>query len=329
MARVPVLLPVALDTTYDYRLPPGMNAPPGSFVLVPFGRQERLGVVWDSPAEGSGEIAEAKLKTIAECIDLPPLPATSLRFVEWVARYTLAPKGMVLRLMMGAASAFEAAPQRFGVRLVGEPPHRVTPGRQRVIGIAKDGLIRSKSALAMEAGVSPAVVDGLVQAGTLVQVELPEKRFPRPDPERKRPDFNDSQTVAVHALHSAVDAARFSVSLIDGVTGSGKTEVYFEAVARALAAGKQALVLLPEIALTSQFVERFRGRFGVPPIEWHSAVGQTERGRIWRAVASGEAMARGSVSPKNSQNNVGQNAKANATPSMNAPITPPPVARCW
>ena len=288
-ARVPVLLPVALDSTYDYKLLAGVDAPPGSFVMVPFGKQERLGVVWDAPTEGGKEVAESKLKAIAEVLDVPPLPAIAMRFVEWVAKYTLGQKGMVLRLMMGASAAFESVPQKFGVRLVGEPPHRVTPGRQRVINIAKDGLIRGKSALAMEAGVSPAVVDGLVQSGTLVQVELPQKTYPLPDPKTSQPEFNGSQEIAVHALRSAVDAANFSVSLIDGITGSGKTEVYFEAIARAIAAGKQVLVLLPEIALTSQFVDRFKERFGVPPIEWHSGVGGAERGRIWRAVGTGEA----------------------------------------
>ncbi len=287
--RVPVLLPVALDTTYDYKLPSGMPAPPGSFVMVPFGRQERLGVVWDAPTEGSGTVAEAKMKAIAEVLDVPPLPLIAMRFVEWVAKYTLGQKGMVLRLMMGASAAFETVPQRYGVRLVGEPPHRVTPGRQRVIDIAKDGLIRGKSALAMEAGVSPAVVDGLVQSGTLVQVELPAKTFPLPDPKTSQPEFNGSQEIAVHGLRSAVDAGNFSVSLLDGITGSGKTEVYFEAIASALTKGKQVLVLLPEIALTSQFVQRFKDRFGVPPIEWHSGVGGTERGKIWRAVGTGEA----------------------------------------
>ena len=287
--RVPVLLPVALDSTYDYKLVSGMTAPPGSFVMVPFGRQERLGVVWDVPAEGGRQVAEIKLKAIAEVLDVPPLPAIAMRFVEWVAKYTLGQKGMVLRLMMGASAAFESVPQKFGVRLVGEPPHRVTPGRQRVIDIAKDGLIRGKSALAMEAGVSPAVVDGLVQSGTLVQVELPQKSYPLPDPTASQPEFNGSQDIAVHALRSAVDAGNFSVSLLDGITGSGKTEVYFEAIARTIAAGKQVLVLLPEIALTSQFVDRFKQRFGVPPIEWHSGIGGAERGRIWRAVGTGEA----------------------------------------
>ena len=289
--RVPVLLPVALDTTYDYALPADIEAPPGSFVAVPFGTQQRLGVVWDRPDEAAGTVAETKLKAIDRCLDVPPLPEISLRFVEWMARYTLAPKGMVLRLMMGASAAFEAAPPRFGVRLAGEPPGRMTPGRKRAIDVANDGLVRARSALAAEAGVTASVIDGLVEAGTLVQVEIAERRLPLPDPEHIVPTFNDSQRAAVHGLQAAVDAASYSVSLLDGVTGSGKTEVYFEAVARAIAKGRQVLVLLPEIALTSQFSDRFKARFGVAPVEWHSAVGSAERGRIWRAAATGEARA--------------------------------------
>ena len=287
--RIPVLLPVALDTTYDYVLPDGMDAPPGSFVLVPFGRQERLGCVWDKPDPGAGEIAESKLKTIADVLDVPALPEISLRFVEWMARYTLSPRGMVLRLMMGATAAFEAVPPRFGVRLAGAPPPRMTPGRQRALEAARDGLIRAKSALAGEAGVSTSVIDGLIAAGTLVEVEIPARTLAKPDPGFAVTDFNESQQIAAAALRAAVDAGNFSVSLLDGVTGSGKTEVYFEAMARALQQARQVLVLLPEIALTTQFLDRFKARFGVPALEWHSTVGAAERGRIWRAVATGEA----------------------------------------
>jgi primosomal protein N' (replication factor Y) len=290
-ATVPVLMPVALDQTYDYLLPDGLAAPPGSFVLVPFGQQMRLGVVWDKADPSAKAVDPKKLKAIDQVLDVPGLPELSLRFVEWVARYTISPKGMVLRLMMGASAAFEAVPPKFGVRLVGEAPKRLTPGRQRVIDVARDGLIRSKSALAMEAGVSAAVVDGLVAQGTLVQVEIPIQRYPAPDPTFKVPDFNPSQAAAVHALRAAVDAGNFSVSLLDGITGSGKTEVYFEAVARALQAGRQVLVLLPEIALTSGFADRFKARFGIGAAEWHSSVSASERGRVWRAVATGEARA--------------------------------------
>ncbi len=291
---IPVLLPVALDATYDYVLPDGIEAEPGAFVTVPFGRQERLGVVWDAvPDDEADSIPERKLKAVTSRLDLPPLPALSRKFVDWIARYTLSPRGMVLRLMMGAASAFEPEPPRFGVRLVDALPasaaNRLTPGRRRVIELAGDGLVRSRPALAQEAGVSSAVIDGLIKLGTLVEVEIGPRRMPQPVADYAVPELNDSQAETAHVMRAAVDARNFSVSLLDGITGSGKTEVYFEAVARCIAAGRQVLVMLPEIALTSGFADRFKARFGAPAAEWHSTVGQAERGRVWRAAATGEA----------------------------------------
>ena len=166
----------------------------------------------------------------------------------------------------------------------------MTPARERALDIAADGLIRAKSALAEEAGCTTGVIDGLVTAGALVEVAIPEKRFPRPDAEHRtvefhrRPGRRPSRPCA-----SAVDGANFSVSLLDGVTGSGKTEVYFEAVARTLDAGRQALIMLPEIALTSQFMNRFTGRFGAPPVEWHSALVACRARPRLAAAATGEA----------------------------------------
>lgn len=268
--RVPVLMPVALDQTYDYLIPAGVEVEPGAFVLVPFGPQTRIGIVWDRPVGDGGKPVELKkLKALTERLDAPPLPVASLRFAEWVARYTLAPLGMVARMMMSASAAFEPVKPRFGVRLVDNAVHppRMTPARERALKIAADGLIRPKPALAAEAGCTSGVVDGLIAAGCLVEVAIPERRFPRPDPAYAVVDLSPEQARAAHALRSAIDAGSFSVSLIDGVTGSGKTEVYFEAVARALEQGRQALVMLPEIALTSQFLNRFHNRFGCAPAE--------------------------------------------------------------
>ncbi|MFV0367475.1 MAG: DEAD/DEAH box helicase, partial [Hyphomicrobiaceae bacterium] len=259
---VPVLLPVALDQTYDYFTPQAAGAEgirPGAFVMVPFGPQRRIGVVWDKAVGEGKPVNPAKMKTIECVLDVPALPEISLRFVEWIARYTLAPLGMVLRMMMSAQSVFEPEKPRFGVRYVEDAadPPRMTPARQRVLDQAADGLIRVKSALAQEAGCSTGVVDGLVASGNLVEVVVPERRPARLDPEHKQNEFTQDQDQAVMALKSAVDAGNFSVSLLDGVTGSGKTEVYFEAVSQALAQGRQALIMLPEIALTSQFMGRF------------------------------------------------------------------------
>jgi primosomal protein N' (replication factor Y) len=289
---VPVLVPVALEQTYDYLLPDGVTLSPGDFVVVPFGPQSRIGLVWDRGlGEPQTKADSRKLKTITERLDVPALPALSLRFAEWIARYTLAPLGMVVRMMMSAQAAFEPTKPRFGVRRAEglADPMRMTPARARALEIARDGLIRSKSQLAAEAACSTAVLDGLVAAGSLVEVAIPERVFPAPDPDFAATRFTDDQIHAAQALVSAVDGDTYSVTLLDGVTGSGKTEVYYEAVAQTLRKGRQALVMLPEIALTGQFMDRFAARFGARPVEWHSALTGSERGRAWRAAATGEA----------------------------------------
>jgi len=288
----PVVLAVALDQTYDYVVPAEVDVEPGCFVLVPFGPQSRIGVVWDKPVGESGKPVDVKkLKAVTARLDVPPLPPISLRFAEWIARYTLAPLGMTVRMMMSARAVFEPQKPRFGVTLVdGAPePSRMTPARKRALEIAADGAIRAKAALAVAAECSTGVIDGLVASGNLVEVAIPEKRPPFPDHKHRITELTPAQSTAVHALRSAVDGADFSVTMLDGVTGSGKTEVYFEAVARALEHGRQALIMLPEIALTDQFMRRFEARFGAPPVEWHSALSGPERGRVWRQAATGEA----------------------------------------
>ncbi len=289
-ATVPVLLPVALDQTYDYLLPPGLEVIAGCFVLVPFGPQMRMGIVWDEPRGLQKPVDPKKLKALDSRLDVPPLPLISLRFAEWIAKYTLAPLGMVARMMMSAQEAFVPSKPRFGVGIVdgAPPPAKMNAQRTRVLDMASDGLVRAKSELAHLAACSTGVIDGLVLAGNLVEVAIPERGFPRPDPRFCETQFTDDQLRGVETLRAAVDAANFSATLLDGVTGSGKTEVYFEAVAQTLEAGHQAVILLPEIALTSQFLDRFQRRFGVKPVEWHSALSPAERGRIWKGVARGD-----------------------------------------
>lgn len=289
LQRVPVVVPVAIDQSYDYLVGEYGPVAPGTFVLVPLGPQVRLGVVWDQPVGPQKPIAPARLKTLAGLVDTPRLPAVSMRFAEWITKYTLSPLGMVVRMIMAAKTAFEPEKPRFGVKVVLDAPlpPRMTPARTKALEIARDGWVRSKSELARAAGCTAGVIDGLVQAGVLVEVAIPERTYPRPDPAHKTMEFTADQEAAVHTLRAAVEAQNFSVTLLDGVTGSGKTEVYYEAVAATLALGRQVLIMLPEIALTSQFMRRFESRFGCVPVEWHSALGAAERGRIWKAVALG------------------------------------------
>jgi primosomal protein N' (replication factor Y) (superfamily II helicase) len=284
---VDVLVPVALDHTYSYRAPPGLELQPGDVVAVPLGRSETIGVVW------AGDVAinpglHNRLKDVEGKLDVPPLTVELRKFVDWVSNYTLTPRGMVLRMTLRMG---ELGPERerVAVRLAGPPPQRLTPARRRVMTALADGLLRTKSEAAKDAGVSVGVVDGLVDEGTLEVVALPAEPVARqPDPDFRSAEFTPAQRMAADILRGAVRQGGFMVDLLDGVTGSGKTEVYFEAVAETIRKGRQALVLLPEIALTAQFLDRFAQRFGVRPAEWHSELGPRKRARSWNAVAAGE-----------------------------------------
>ncbi len=176
------------------------------------------------------------------------------------------------------------------VRLAGpSPPKRMTSARARVLQLLADGMVRSKSEAAHEAGVSAGVINGLIDEGVLDKLVLPPEPVARPpDPDHNIPEFTDAQRAASDTLRETVAKSGFSATLVDGVTGSGKTEVYFEAVAEAIRRNKQTLILMPEIALTAQFLDRFAERFGVRPAEWHSEIAPRKRARTWSAVAAGE-----------------------------------------
>lgn len=298
--RVAVLLPLPLPGVYDYRVPPGMEARVGDYVIVPLGGRQVNGVVWGPP---SLEIGDEKLKDIIGLLDLPRMPDALRRFVDWVASYTVTPPGTVLRMTMSVPSALDAPRATTAYLAVpdGELPEgdsriRMTAARKRVLSSLSAGEPKSAAALARVAGVSPTVVRGMADIGLLRPVAVAQKiSLPQPDWRRPGPRLSDAQGDAAAVL---VDCVRrsvakpedgFAVKLLDGVTGSGKTEVYFEAIAAALAARRQALVLLPEIALTAQWLKRFAERFGVPPFEWHSDLTGAERRYGWRAVIAGEA----------------------------------------
>jgi primosomal protein N' (replication factor Y) len=282
-----VLLPLPLAGAYDYKLPREGNAPRGALVAAPLGNREVLGVVWGA-AEGT--VGDNRLKQAVPLEGNPRLPERLCDFVAWVADYTLAPPGAVLAMALRSRGAFEPEARRTAYVKGEAVPAKLSEARRRALGIAADGLARSVSGLAEDANVSTAVVRGLVAAGALVATTLPEfQPFAAPDPDYAPVTLGEDQARAATALKEAVAAETFSVHLLDGVTGSGKTEVYFEAVAAALKTEKQVLILLPEIALTAQFLERFAARFGVRPAEWHSDVTQKERRRVYRAVMRGEA----------------------------------------
>ncbi len=283
--RAAILLPLPLPGPYDYRI--AQDLPRGTLVVAPLGPREVLGVVW---GEDEGGVSEKKLKEAVPLGDGLRLPEALCDFIDWVARYTLNPPGMVLAQALRARAAFEPEAPRIGYVRGKALPARMTEARTRVLEAAGDGLARSVAALAEEANASPAVVRGLIEARALAACELPEfVPFAKPNPEHDHVKLSADQKAAAEALQGSVAAGVFSATLLDGVTGSGKTEVYFEAVAEALTRGKQVLILLPEIALTVQFLDRFAARFGCRPAEWHSDLSQKERKRTYRAVMNGEA----------------------------------------
>lgn len=285
--RVKVLLPLPLAGGYDYGVPDGMSVDFGDFVEVPLGGRRLIGIVWEDPPDPDG-VPESKLRQIEAVLPVPPLPDASRRFVERIAAYTLAPPGSVLRMAMSSPKSLEPPPVRTVYTAADPVPGdlRLTGARRRVMQVAQNSPALSASDLAREAGVTPGVIRGLADAGGLLPLRLPDREsFDIPDPDKKGPDLSPDQAKAADALCQAVKADTFSVTLLDGITGSGKTEVYFEAIATALAADQTVLVLLPEIALSAQWLERFQERFGVRPAEWHSDLSPGTRRRTWRAVA--------------------------------------------
>ncbi len=284
--RVGVLLPLPLGGTYDYRIPPGMALSEGDFVRVPFGARELAGVVW---GPGSDAVGEDRLKDVLDRYDVPPLPPESRRFVHWVSAYTVHSLGSVLRMVMSIPEALQPPKPALAYALSHPPDDdtRLTPARRRVLDVLADGPPRPATELAREAGVGPSVIKGLAGAGLIAAVAV-RPVPPPPDWRRPGPTLSPAQTRAAQALRRAVGAG-FAVTLVDGVPGSGKTEVYFEAIAEALEQGRQALVLLPEIALGAQWLTRFHARFAAEPAQWHSELTRGQRRRTWRAVAEGGA----------------------------------------
>ena len=283
---VPVLIPVAIERPYTYASDRPLEA--GTIVAVPLGTRLVVGAVWPGAVD---DLPAKKLREIGHIFDTPPLPESLVRFVDWVAEYTLSSRGMVLRMVLRSMEALEPEKPIVGVRLKGAPPERMTAARKRVLEAAGDGLAWSKSGLAAAAGVSAGVIDGLLARNALELVAMPARPIAADlDPDHARPELSPEQEQAAAILRASA-AGNFSVALLDGVTGAGKTEVYFEAVAETLRQGRQALILLPEIALTGAFLDRFAARFGSRPAEWHSEVGARQRARVWRAVARGEVRA--------------------------------------
>jgi primosomal protein N' (replication factor Y) len=272
----------------DYLVPEGVE--PGTVVEAPLGPRRVPGVLWDAGVFATKPVDEAKLREV-RALDLPPVPEGVRKLVAWVADYYLSSPAAVLRMVLPQA-AFLAAPRGQAHYVLGEIPETKNAVRRKMLMRLDAAQGVGPAPLAVWAAAAEARVEtlrGLVKAGVLVPADMQEERvLPRPALP-PGPSLSDGQKVAADALVAAVRAETFQPFLLDGVTGAGKTEVYLEAVAAAVKDGGQALVLLPEIALTEAWLQRFRRRFGFAPVVWHSGLTQAARRAAWRAITSGEA----------------------------------------
>nr|WP_047166301.1 primosomal protein N' [Sphingomonas sp. Y57] len=290
MARAHVLLLNPALGPLDYRADREHLVEPGSIVLAPLGPRQMVGVVWEEETLPSADqVGDNRLRPLLSVYDVPPLAAPLRRLIEWTSDYYLAPPAAVLRMALPSSSALDGARTIVEYRVTGDRPGRMTPQREQALDRIgqRQGLIRE---LATIADVSEGVIRGLVKSGAIeavtVSIDTP---WDAPDPDHEAVELSEEQQLAAGMLTDAVAAKRFQPFLLDGVTGSGKTEVYFEAIAEALRAGRQTLVLLPEIALTEPFLKRFEARFGHLPVAWHSELRQSQRRRAWRGIVHGEA----------------------------------------
>jgi primosomal protein N' (replication factor Y) len=296
--RLRVLLPLPLAGPYDYLAAPELALAPGDIVRVPLGSRVEIGVVWDTAAiPDEVPLPAAKLKRVLGRLDAPPLSDVTRRFIDWVASYSMSAPGAVLRMAISVPDALAPEAPRFGLALGVEAPNpilpepgerRLTGARKRVLALMADGAVRTAAEIARAAGVGATVVRAMQELRWLVPGELARVETQHPDGARAGPSLSPAQAGAAGELCARL-AAGFRVTLIDGVTGAGKTEVYFEAIAATIRAGRQAVVLLPEIAMSAQWLARFEARFGAPPASWHSELGHKARVRTWREVAEGRA----------------------------------------
>lgn len=283
---VGVMLPLPFDKPFDYTA--DFDVQVGQIVEVPFGKEKQIGVVWT--LEASSDLDKNKIKPILKKYDFPPLTEQMLEFVQWVARYNMAPLGSVLKMVISVRSVFEPSPMTVLYTLSGktlaEAKLKNSDARWHVMDLLKHAPY-TRQEIAAGAGVSQSVIKTLIDTGVLTPIYVENKKeFTEPVGDYMKVDLTAEQTSAANLLCRKVGSG-FSVTLLDGVTGSGKTEVYFEAVAKALEQNTQVLILVPEISLTTQWLGRFQKRFGVRPACWHSGLTVKERTDTWKAIIEG------------------------------------------
>lgn len=296
IVQVAVPLPIRQKGpfAYDYAVPKGVRVTVGMIVEIPLGKRQVWGIVIaDTP---SGDVAADKLKEIISLADLPALSRAHLSFLSQVSDWTMAPFGMVMRMMLSTPKAHLPPPTSVIYALGdadGVPSGKRTPKRERVLDFLAEGHAMGAADLAKETGTSQAVIKAMAEQGFLKKLTIVKEAnlaYQMPSQEAESYDLVEltpSQKDVSQGISTFLNKG-FSAHLLDGVTGSGKTEVYFELVAKMMAEKKQLLILLPEIALTAAWQTRFEARFGQKPLIWHSSVSSAKRRKLWRACLAGE-----------------------------------------
>ena len=288
---VSILVNVAVNEPYSYSVPDGKSVRRGTIVRVPLGARKQIGVVLGKP---KNNIAHNRLRDIEYIYDCPPLREELLKTINWMAEYTLISQGMLLRSVLSAKKALEKEKPLLAYKLNNKfyatSEKKLTRARKKVLNILADGLAHTKRDLKERAMVSASVIDGLEKIGVIYKVEIDKiSEFTSPNPNFAPLKLNKEQMKALKNLRK-MDKG-FGVALLDGVTGGGKTEIFFEKIADILREGRQILILLPEIALTDGFIERFALRFGAKAAKWHSEMSENQRAKIWRGVMNGSIRA--------------------------------------
>ncbi len=284
---VKVLIPNAVNTGYDYRLTD--MADMGAFVECSVMNRKYIGVVYGI---GDSNLPPEKIKNVSQIFP-EKLSFSDLEWIKKMSEWTLMPAGAVLRLILNISDAFTPPKLEPLYKYQNDVKLRMTDTRQAVADAfaSNDNEAMSVQDIQNIARVSGAVVRSLIQKGALIQTDAREKepkRFIHQYKDTGNIVLNQGQSDAANCIANAINANTFSVSLLDGITGSGKTQVYFDSTMRAYNKGKSVLLMMPEIALTAQFMTRFENRFGAPPVVWHSNLTSARRREIWRGVLSGE-----------------------------------------
>ncbi len=293
-----ILLPGPLMMPFTYAVPEGMPIAAGARVRVPFGKGERIGIAWARASDEDMKAAggEADIRPVSELLDeVPLLDAALIACIDWAARYYHYPQGEAALAAFPPALRSGRTAHEPGLRLTAAGAEASAAGvprgarQQALLARLAESPDQQLPLSALTRDFSAAIRRAVLAQEWCVEVDLPiGQDWPDPAPaESLPPELTPDQRAAVDAVRT--EAGHFAVWLLEGVTGSGKTEVYLSLAEVVLAAGRQVLVLVPEIALTPQLIARFRQRLGVEPAVLHSGLTDTARLQAWSAVRSGRA----------------------------------------